>query len=89
MAIAAGVLLPVTLLVAILVTHRWCGPLYRMQTYLREVVNGENPQDCRLRTGDELVEFCALLNRATRPARGAAPMTAETADNDRPERTAA
>jgi polyferredoxin len=89
MAIAAGVLLPVTLLVAVLVTRRWCGPLYRMQTFLREIVGGKNPQDCRLRTGDELIEFCALLNQATRPARGAARESAETTDIGRSERTAA
>lgn len=66
---AFGLLLPVVILVGIAVTHRWCGPLYRMQQFLRETDQGNQPADCKLRQGDELTDFCDLINRTTRLAR--------------------
>ncbi len=66
---AFGLLLPIVILVGIAVTHRWCGPLYRMQQFLRATDQGQRPQDCQLRNGDELKEFCDLINRTTRVLR--------------------
>jgi signal transduction histidine kinase len=63
--ISAGVLLPLTALVGVLVTHRFAGPIYRFQIFLRQLAKGERPRDCKLRKGDELQEFCDLLNQAT------------------------
>jgi hypothetical protein len=59
----------VTLVVGILATFLVAGPLYRFEQFLRASLNGENPPDCRLRKGDELSEFCGLLNDATRHLR--------------------
>lgn len=62
-------LIPVTLYVGIKVTHLTAGPLYRMEQFLKAVIQGEQVDDCRIRRGDELQDFCALLNRATKSLR--------------------
>ena len=69
-AISAGLILPLTFLVGVLATHRFAGPIYRMQVFLRDVIAGKRPRDCKLRQGDELQDFCALLNQATAAVRG-------------------
>lgn len=61
--------LPLTFAVGILTTFRFAGPVYRMEAFLRQVVRGEKPADCRLRQGDELHDFCALINEATQSLR--------------------
>ncbi|MBI1382677.1 MAG: HAMP domain-containing protein [Planctomycetaceae bacterium] len=63
------VLLPATFWIGILVTFRVAGPVYRLETYLKQVARGDRPEDCRLRQGDELMELCAAVNEATRPLR--------------------
>jgi hypothetical protein len=63
--------LPMVVLVGILATHRWAGPLYRFERFLSEIARGERPADIRLRRGDELMRFCELLNRVTTPLRAA------------------
>lgn len=68
-AISACVILPLTLIVGILTTHRFAGPVYRFKVYLKQVIDGEKPPDCRLRQGDELQDVCALINEATAPLR--------------------
>lgn len=62
-------LVPLSVAVATILTHRVAGPLYRMRLFLEAVERGERPEDCRIRTGDELQDFCALINRATAPLR--------------------
>lgn len=55
--------------IGILATARLAGPLYRLRRFLEEIIRGEAPPDCRLRKGDELIDFCELLNKATASAR--------------------
>ncbi len=62
-------LLPAIFWIGIQVTFRIAGPVYRLETYLRQVANGEHPADCRLRRGDELQDLCRAVNDATRPLR--------------------
>lgn len=69
---ALAVLLPVLFIVAVLVSHRFCGPIYRFEKYLRDVLSGAERGECRLRQGDDLQELCDLINRSTAAARGAA-----------------
>jgi len=69
--LTTGFLLPTTLYVGVLVTRRVAGPIYRFEVFLEQVVRGEKPKDCSLRNGDELKDFCALLNQATAPLRRA------------------
>ena len=65
-----ALLVPLTIAVGILTTFKVAGPIYRMEQFMKQVIAGEKPGDCRLRDGDELHDFCALLNQATAPARG-------------------
>jgi signal peptidase II len=67
--ISTGVLLPLTFFVGVLVTFRIAGPLYRFELFLKDVIRGSEPADCRLRKGDELKGLCELLNEATAPLR--------------------
>lgn len=65
-------ILPLVFIVGVLTTFRVAGPLYRIEMFLKAVARGERPADCRLRKGDELMEFCELVNRATAPLRSPA-----------------
>jgi hypothetical protein len=62
-------ILPLVFIVGVLTTFRVAGPLYRIEMFLKQVARGEKPADCRLRKGDELVEFCEVVNLATAPLR--------------------
>jgi methyl-accepting chemotaxis protein len=62
--LSLSVLVPVTIGVGLVLTHRLAGPIYRFETYLRGVVSGEQNGRCKIRDGDELQEFCELLNDA-------------------------
>ncbi len=62
--LSLSVLVPVTIGVGLVLTHRLAGPIYRFETYLRGVANGEQNGRCKIRDGDELQEFCELLNEA-------------------------
>lgn len=53
-----------TCLVSLLVTHRFAGPLYRIEQVLRRAADGDLPGVIQLRRRDDLHEFAALLNRA-------------------------
>lgn len=63
------IFLPLIFCVGVLVTFRIAGPLYRFEVYLKQVIRGERPADCRLRSGDELHGLCELINQATAPLR--------------------
>jgi signal transduction histidine kinase len=63
------VVLPLIFLVGVLLTFRIAGPVYRFETYLSQILRGENPGECRLRKGDELNELCGLINQVTLPLR--------------------
>ena len=67
--IALVLLIPMTLALGIVLTHKIAGPLYRFETFLTAVMAGEHPEPCRLRKGDELMDFCDLLNEVTEPLR--------------------
>ncbi len=84
--IALLIFAPMTLALGIILMHRIAGPLYRFDMFLRAVVNGEHPDACRIRSSDELKEFCVLLNRMTAPMRNGtvdlAPFQAAMAESD-------
>jgi hypothetical protein len=65
-----GVLLPLTFGIGVILTHKIAGPVHRMQVFLNQILRGARPSDCRLRDGDDLQEFCAVLNQVTAPLRG-------------------
>jgi hypothetical protein len=84
--IALLIFAPMTLALGIILMHRVAGPLYRFDMFLRAVVKGEHPDPCRIRSSDELKEFCVLLNRMTAPMRNGtvdlAPFQAAMVDSD-------
>lgn len=67
--ISFALFLPLMFGVGVLVTFRFAGPVYRFKVYLQQVIRGEQPDDCRLRKGDELQDLCELINQATEPLR--------------------
>ena len=67
--ITFALLVPFTLAIGVVLTHRVAGPLYRFEQFLNAVKVGEHPEPCRLRKGDELWDFCELLNEVTEPLR--------------------
>lgn len=62
--VSFSVLLPLCFFVGVLVTFRVAGPLYRFEKYLESVARGVDPGVCRIRKGDDLQEFCVVLNSA-------------------------
>lgn len=69
MLLAAALLVPLTLALGVLFTHRIAGPMYRFHKFLTAVRDGEKPGRCTIRKGDEFQEFCDLLNDVTLPLR--------------------
>lgn len=67
--ISMALLVPVTLVVGVLATFLIAGPIYRFEQFMRSTLANDQPEDCKLRKGDELHEFCELLNEVTRPLR--------------------
>jgi len=63
------VFLPIVFAVGVLTTFRIAGPLYRFEMFMNQVIRGEKPGDCRIRKGDQLQDFCVVLNEVTRPLR--------------------
>ncbi len=59
----AFALLAMTALMAVI------GPLYRMRSFLQRVLEGQHPEPCKLREGDEMQDLCMLLNQVTEPMR--------------------
>lgn len=70
--VTVGLIVPLTFALGILQTFRIAGPLHRMTLFLRDLRDGKAPADCRIRRGDQLQEFCDLLNEATAPLRSGA-----------------
>jgi len=64
-----AIAIPLTLFIGVLATFLFAGPIYRMQRFLEETKAGNSPDDCFLRFGDELQDFCKLLNETTETLR--------------------
>ena len=56
---------PILTAVGVLVTFKVAGPVYRFETFLRDVAGGSQVDECRIRKGDELQELCEAINAAT------------------------
>ncbi len=79
------VVVPLIFLVGVLLTFRIAGPVYRFEAYLKQILSGENPGECKLRQGDELNELCSLINQVTLPVREKLdkPQQAQAAEAER------
>lgn len=69
----AGMCLPATIAVGIVVTHRVAGPVYRFTQHLNSVAAGEVMGKCRIRKRDELHGLCDALNRGLSAAYASVP----------------
>lgn len=58
------VLGPVILGLTLHATHRYAGPIYRIEQYLKGILAGERPGPLRLRERDRLQDVAALLAEA-------------------------
>lgn len=72
LALAAGVLGPLAFAIGVLMTFRIVGPIYRLETYLLQLMRDEDIGPCRLRAKDELHDFCDVLNEAVERLRNSA-----------------
>ena len=59
-----GILLPMSFVVGILITHRIAGPVHRLEDHLERIARGEEVGRCRLRKGDNLLDLCERVNEA-------------------------
>ena len=69
-------LVPLTILVGVLATFRFAGPLHHFEGFLRRVADGRQSEPCTLREGDELRSLCDLINEVTEPLRVGTDWTA-------------
>ena len=60
-----------TIGVAVAVTFRIAGPIYRMHAFLTRVRDGQQREPCRLRKGDSFEDLCQIINEVTEPLRAA------------------
>ena len=64
-AIATFVLLaPMVLALTLNATHRFAGPIFRIEQYLKAVVDGRDPGELKLRSGDKLQDVAELVAEA-------------------------
>ena len=57
--------LPMTIAVGVMTTFKVAGPIQRFRDFLNDLRDGKQPADCKIRKGDQLQDFCELLNDAT------------------------
>jgi hypothetical protein len=86
LAFSVLIALPLTLLVGVQATFRISGPIYRFESYLKEVLRGTQLGPCKIRGGDALPELCELINQVTEPVRRRA---VEPKNAEEPERRVA
>jgi hypothetical protein len=81
--------LPLIFLIGVLTTFRIAGPLSRLESHLRSIVQGEAPGPLQVRKGDELQGVAELLNRALEVTSARAALPARPSADRRPAETAA
>lgn len=54
---------PVFMVVSVWVTHRFAGPVYRLEQSLRQIADGNLGLQVRFRAGDDLQELAVLVNQ--------------------------
>ena len=54
---------PIFMIVSFWVTHRFAGPVYRLEQSLKQIASGDLGFQVRLRSGDDLQELAVLVNQ--------------------------
>lgn len=67
MFLTLALMLPIALVVGVALTFPVVGPIYRIKTHLRALLDGTANGPCRIRKGDELQDLCDLINEVTEP----------------------
>jgi len=67
--VTATLTMPLLCAFGVMASFKIAGPIWRLEKFLTEVRDGKQPNDCRLRDGDEMQDFCRLVNQATAPLR--------------------
>jgi len=57
---------PVFMLLSVWFTHRFAGPVYRLEQSLKQIASGDLGLQVRFRAGDDLQELAVLVNRIIR-----------------------
>lgn len=66
---SVAVLLPILFGLGVLLTHRIAGPIYRFESYLRSLAQGEQLGPCQIRDGDELAALRDAINQVAERVR--------------------
>ncbi len=61
--------IPLSVLLGIFFSFRFCGPIYRFRKFFQELDAGRWDSDCHLRQGDNLQDLRAIINRVLRSMR--------------------
>lgn len=91
LAASVAMLVPLVLAIGTSLVLRFVGPVYRFETWIGQVLRGEDPGPCRLRKGDDLIELSALIDALGAERRAANAREIEGANDtaDRRERATA
>jgi len=54
---------PIFMVASVWVTHRFAGPVYRLEQSLKQIASGDFGFQVRFRTGDDLQELAVLMNQ--------------------------
>jgi signal peptidase II len=87
--VSFSILVPLTIVIGVLFTHRIAGPVYRFERYLSDFAEGKESGPCRIRTGDELQELCGIINRAVERVRRESEAPSEESPSREPARLSA
>lgn len=59
----AGAFILIASLVALKISHKVAGPLYRIEKILNQISEGNPPEEIKIRRGDDLWDLVGVLNR--------------------------
>ena len=81
-----GIALSLATAAGILLTHRIAGPAFRFDQFLKAVLRGEHPGECRIRRHDEFQDLCELLNQVTAEQRAESKPSEQAEQEDEVDR---
>jgi methyl-accepting chemotaxis protein len=68
--ITIGMIIIITIIITLLISHKIAGPLYRIEKSIREIANGNLSFQIYLRTKDELATLAGIFNNMIVKLRG-------------------
>ncbi len=68
--ITIGMIIIITIIVTLLISHKIAGPLYRIEKSIREIANGNLSFQIYLRAKDELITLAGIFNNMIVKLRG-------------------